>query len=134
MAAKTPAQVQVETLLRVADRDWEVAELLTRHSPHFYESIGFHCQQSAEKYLKAALHVYGLPAPFIHDLSSLATGLAAQVAFDADDVSAATVLTSFAVRLRYEYDDSPDFTAADLLAMAQRFQAKLRPLAAQFLV
>lgn len=130
---KSPAQAQVATLLRIADRDLATAEALALHSPNLYESIGFHCQQATEKYLKAALLIYALPAPFIHDLTSLATGLAARVAFDHDDVSAATILTAFAVKWRYENDDTPDFSVADLLAMAHRFQRKLRPLAVAFI-
>ena len=131
---KTPAQAKVYTLLRAADRDVETAESLARHSPHLYENIGFSCQQAAEKYLKAALLAVGLPAPFIHDLTSLATDLSAQVFFDADDVSAATVLNAFAVKWRYENDDAPDFAVADLLAMMDRFRTKLRPLATAFLI
>lgn len=134
MQPKTPAQQQVATFLRVADRDLATAETLAQHSPHLYESIGFSCQQAAEKYLKAGLVLYGLPAPFIHDLTSLATGLTARVAFDYDDVSAATILTAFAVKWRYENDDTPNFAVADLLTMAYRFQNKLRPLAAAFIL
>ena len=130
---KTPTQTRVLTFLRTADRDMETAETLAQHSPHLYESIGFSCQQAAEKYLKAALLLHSLPAPFIHDLTSLATTLATQVIFDQDDVSAATILNAFAVKWRYENDDAPDFAVADLLAMAHRFCGKLRPLAVAFL-
>ena len=90
---KAPAQTRVLTFLRTADRDMETAETLAQHSPHLYESIGFSCQQAAEKYLKAVLLARGLPAPFVHDLTSLATGLASQVHFEKEDVSAATVST-----------------------------------------
>ncbi len=130
---KIPAQVRVRTFLRAADRDVETAESLAQHSPHLYESIGFSCQQAAEKYLKAVLLLHGLPAPFIHDLTSLATGLTAKVMFDKGDVSAATVLNAFAVQWRYENDDAPDFAVADLLVMMNRFRTKLRPLAVAFL-
>ena len=130
---KTPAQTQVATFLRVADRDLATAETLAQHSPHLYESIGFSCQQAAEKYIKAGLLSHSLPAPFIHDLTSLATGLASHVAFDRDDVSAATILTAFAVKWRYESDDAPDFAVADILALAYRFQRKLRPFAVAFI-
>ncbi|WP_151086796.1 HEPN domain-containing protein [Hymenobacter baengnokdamensis] len=130
----TVTQQRVHTLLRAADRDVAVAESLSQHAPHLYESIGFSCQQAAEKYLKAVLLLHGLPAPFIHDLTSLATDLGGQVAFDHDDVSAATILNAFAVKWRYENDDTPDFTTADLLAMMYRFRTKLRPLAQAFLI
>ena len=131
---KNPAQIQVQTLLQVADRDVETAETLAQHSPHLYENIGFSCQQAVEKYLKAGLLTAGLPAPFIHDLTSLATSLAAIVAFDQQDVSAATILNAFAVKWRYESDNTPDFAVADLLAMMHRFRTKLRPLAQAFLI
>lgn len=131
---KTPAQAKVYTLLRAADRDAETAGSLAQHAPHLYESIGFSCQQAAEKYLKAVLLAKNLPAPFVHDLTSLATGLAAQVQFDADDVSAAIILTAFAVKWRYENGEAPDFAVADLLLMLNRFRDKLRPLAAAFLI
>jgi len=134
MPIRTPTQEQVDTLLQVADRDWEAAFSLMQYAPHLYEGIGFHFQQAAEKYLKAALHVYGQPAPFVHDLVSLATDLNPHVAFDADDISAATVLTVFAVRLRYTLDNAPPYSVTDLLAMAERFRTKLRPLAQAFLV
>ncbi|RZK36478.1 MAG: HEPN domain-containing protein [Hymenobacter sp.] len=130
---RTSTQTRVETLVRAADRDVETAESLATHSPHPCESIEFSCQQAVEKYLKAALLLHGLPAPFIHDLTSLATDLAAQIAFDHDDVSAATILNAFAVKWRYENDDTPDFTTAELLAMMHRFRTKLRPLAQAFL-
>jgi hypothetical protein len=59
--------------------------------------------------------------------------LVAHVAFDADDVSAATILNAFAVEWRYETDDAPSYTAADLLTMMYRFRTKLRPLVLTFI-
>ena len=53
MQAPTPDQIRVDTFVRTADRDLDVAELILQNSPRFYESIGFHCQQVAEKYLKS---------------------------------------------------------------------------------
>jgi len=67
MQAPTPDQIRVDTFVRTADRDLDVAELILQNSPRFYESIGFHCQQVAEKYLKASLVVYGLSVPYTHD-------------------------------------------------------------------
>ena len=54
-----------------ADSDLEAAEhLLTLHRPRF-EIICFHCQQSAEKYLKGYLIYKGIMPPKIHDLDKL---------------------------------------------------------------
>ena len=46
----------------------------------------------------------------------------------------AATLQNFAVELRYETDDAPSYTSADLLAMAHNFRRKLRPLAQAFLI
>jgi HEPN domain-containing protein len=121
--------------LLTADRDMEAAEVLAHASPHLYETVGFHCQQAVEKYIKAALVASSLPAPFIHSLVVLMGPLhqAGNVQFTAQDLAEAAVLNEFAVDLRYETDDSPDYTSADLLLMAHRFRSKLRPLAEAFL-
>ena len=119
--------------MKTADRDMNVAELIYQNSPHFYESIGFHCQQAVEKYLKAGLVTKGLPAPYTHDLARLLNSLNPFISFDLDEQTAAVALLEFAVELRYEIDEDPSYTSAELLAMAHRFQHKLRPLAAAFL-
>ena len=135
MQTPTPDQNRVSISLRTADRDMETAEALTNNAPHLHESVGFSCQQAVEKYLKAVLVASGLPCPFIHDLPKLMASLqqAQIVVFDASELQQAIALTEFAVGLRYEVDEAPSFTAADLLAMAYRFRNKLRPLALAFL-
>ena len=136
MQAHTPDQIRVDTFVRTADRDLDVARLILQGSPHFYESIGFHCQQAVEKYLKGVLAAHSLPAPFIHNLVVL-MGMLLQsgiAQFTPLDLADAATLNEFAVELRYEIDDAPSFTSADLLAMADRFRAKLRPLAQAFLI
>ncbi|MGY3089174.1 HEPN domain-containing protein [Hymenobacter sp. UYAg731] len=122
--------------LLTADRDMEAAETLLQASPHLYENIGFHCQQATEKYLKAVLVASLLPAPFIHDLTKLLMQLqqASIIQLTQQDIADAAVLNEFAVGLRYETDDAPSYTSADLLVMATRFQTKLRPLAQAFLI
>lgn len=123
-------------MLRAADRDIETAESLVQHAPHLYESVGFSCQQAAEKYAKAVLIASNLPAPFIHVLVKLLLPLnqAAIISLDAVEMDDAATLQAFAVEWRYETDDAPSFTSADLLAMAHRFRTKLRPLAQAFLI
>jgi HEPN domain-containing protein len=132
----TPEQKRVAMSLLTADRDLEAAETLLRASPHLYENIGFHCQQAVEKYLKAVLVASALPAPFIHDLTKLLLPIqqANVLLFSLQEVADAAALTEFAVGLRYETDDAPDYASADLLAMAVRLQTKLRPLAQAFLI
>lgn len=135
MPTPTPDQNRVSISLRTADRDMETAEALVNNAPHLHESVGFSCQQAVEKYLKAALVASGIPCPFIHDLPKLMAPLqqAQIVAFEALDLQQAIVLMEFAVGLRYEMDEAPSFTSADLLAMAYQFRDRLRPLALAFL-
>ncbi len=135
MQALTPEQSRVSISLRTADRDMETAESLARHSPHLYESVGFSCQQAVEKYLKAMLVASVLPSPFIHDLLKLIDPLQKTqvLAFNPQELREAAVLNDFAVEWRYDTDEAPGYTSAELLAMAYRFRDKLRPLATAFL-
>jgi HEPN domain-containing protein len=135
MQPSTPEQKRVALSLLKADLDMEAAGVLLQASPHLYENIGFHCQQAVEKYAKAVLIASSLPAPFIHDLTKLLPPLqqANIVQFTMQDLADAATLNEFAVEFRYETDDAPSFTSADLLAMADRFRTKLRPLAQAFL-
>ena len=136
MQPSTPKQKRVAMSLLTTDHDLEAVETLVLNSPHLYETIGFHCQQAVEKYLKAVLVASALPAPFIHNLVILMGPLqqASVVHFSAQELTNAATLNEFAVELRYETDDAPSHTPADLLAMAQSFRQKLRPLAQAFLV
>ena len=128
-------QARVQVLLRAADRDTETAEILVRHSPHLYESVGFSCQQLVEKYAKAVLIANGLPAPFIHVLVKLLAPLvqSSVITLDSAEMDSAAILQDFAVEWRYETDDAPSYTSVELLVMAHQFRTKLRPLAVAFL-
>ena len=75
MQSSTPEQQRVDILMRRADRDMQVAELIVYSSPHLYEDAGFHCQQAVEKYLKAVLIASALPASFTHSLVVLMVSL-----------------------------------------------------------
>ena len=113
----------------------ETAELLVKEGPHLYETTGFHCQQATGKYLKAVLVACNLPVVFTHDLVKLILPIqqANAAQFTPQELANAAVLNGFAVELRYETDDAPAFASADLLAMADGFRQKLRPLAQAFL-
>ena len=132
----TSNQIQVANFLDTADNDIGMAQVLLQNAPQYYEGIGFHCQQAVEKYLKAALIALALPTPLIHNLILLLSPLhqSGALQFTKQELADAAVLNEFAVELRYELDDAPSYTSADLLAMAHRFRAKLRPLALAFLI
>ncbi len=62
-----------EEWVEFAERDYDAANLLAEsHNPPF-EIIAYHCQQTAEKYLKAILIENDKPVPHIHDLGKLNT-------------------------------------------------------------
>lgn len=54
-----------------AEEDWSVATGLRRRRVPVRDTICFHCQQCAEKYLKAFLVLHRVTPPKIHDLVEL---------------------------------------------------------------
>jgi HEPN domain-containing protein len=57
--------------VRKAERDWEVAHRLAGDDPPPRDIVCFHCQQAAEKYLKALLQESGLVVPKTHELADI---------------------------------------------------------------
>jgi len=58
--------------LKKAESDWLAASALSRRRKiPLHDQVCFHCQQSAEKYLKARLEEAGLVSPKTHDLEKL---------------------------------------------------------------
>lgn len=62
---------QAQEWQRFAAMDLESAEYLLKMHPVPIEIICYHCQQSAEKYLKGYLVLCGKNPPKIHDLDEL---------------------------------------------------------------
>lgn len=58
-----------------AERDRDSVYILLESSKSPYEIIAFHCQQCAEKYLKALFVQHDRQPPFVHDLLTLNRGL-----------------------------------------------------------
>ncbi len=54
--------------VRKAEQDWEAARKLAAETPPPRDVVCFHCQQAAEKYLKALLQENGLVVPKTHQL------------------------------------------------------------------
>jgi HEPN domain-containing protein len=57
--------------VRKAESDYQLAVRIAQGSETFHDEQCFHCQQSAEKYLKALLEELGLPVPKTHDCEEL---------------------------------------------------------------
>jgi HEPN domain-containing protein len=54
-----------------AEHDYQAAKALAREKLPLHEVVCFHCQQAAEKYLKALLQEVGAPVPRTHLLVAL---------------------------------------------------------------
>jgi len=55
-----------------AEADYQLSLVLSRRRKvTFHDHACFHCQQSAEKYLKARLEEAGIMSPKTHDLKNL---------------------------------------------------------------
>jgi HEPN domain-containing protein len=88
--------------VRCAEEDFDVAAaLMRRRTKTAANSIGFHCQQCVEKYLKARLEEAGLNAPKTHDLVVLLQLLLPVEPLWASFAPALRRLNDYAVKFRY---------------------------------
>ncbi len=90
--------------LDYAERDLATARFLRKMKPQPSEIICFHCQQAAEKALKAYLALHKKDIPRIHDLTVLNRSCA-----EIDDTinelySSCEHLNDFSVQIRYPTD------------------------------
>ena len=111
--------------LRKADGDLRAANRLA-DAPEDFDAVAFHCQQAAEKYLKARIAVTGQEPPRTHDLRRLQLVLMPFEAFMAAEEAMADLLTPFGVAIRYPGDDDEP-PVMELLAAASHFRDRLRP-------
>ena len=85
-----------------AEEDFEVAQALwRRRTKTAANTIGFHCQQCVEKYLKARLKEAGLGVPRTHDLVALLQLLLPVEPLWASFAPALRRLNDYAVKFRY---------------------------------
>jgi HEPN domain-containing protein len=87
--------------VRKAEKDYRLAKKLARGSEPFHDQLCFHCQQSAEKYLKALLEERGIAVAKTHDLKKLFTTLQPHYPELRSVKRGLAFLTQFAVDTRY---------------------------------
>jgi HEPN domain-containing protein len=92
--------------MRKAESDLANAELCL-DARRSLDTACFHCQQAAEKALKAYLTDQGISFPFVHDLEKLAKLCAQHNSVFAPVTAAASDLTPYAVALRYDEEFWP---------------------------
>src|ERR1700687_4494937 len=106
--------------VRKAEADYQVAAKLGRGSESFPDQLCFHCQQSAEKYLKALLEELGHPVPKTHDLDGLRNLLRPSYPTLGRLRRGLLFLTDFAVDTRYPGNRTSKRQAAAALRWAER--------------
>ncbi len=92
--------------VRKAEADHLAAAKLSRGNDPLHDIVCFHCQQCAEKYLKALLEELGLAIPKTHNLVALLARLAAHHASLRSLRRGLDFLTRYAVDTRYPGDSA----------------------------
>jgi len=109
-----------------AEEDTEVARSLAAQAKPKRDAICFHCQQAAEKYLKALLQELGLPVPRTHDLEDLLDLLLPHDATLKPLRRGLASLTRYAVEHRYPGPRARTREMQSALRNAKRVRAELR--------
>ncbi len=109
-----------------AEEDLRAAKILLDSDSRVFGVCGFHCQQAAEKYLKAVLVNEGIEPPRIHDLARLLAIVAERTGTDVIGlVVGASWLSMLAVETRYP-DGLPSVDVREkaerALAIAERIR------------
>lgn len=94
-------RIRAQEWQRLAEQDLNSAGYLLNMRPVPIEIVCYLCQQSAEKYLKGYLVLYGIDPPKIHDLNELRK-LASKLSDTFKDIAdQCSDLTAYGVQPRY---------------------------------
>ncbi|MEX2138646.1 MAG: HEPN domain-containing protein [Pirellulales bacterium] len=104
--------------VRKADDDYRTATLLARNKEPLHDQLCFHCQQSAEKYLKSLLEESGLSVEKTHELEKLLNQLLPHHRSLRALRRGLVFLTNFAVNVRYPGDHATSRQAKAALRWA----------------
>jgi len=83
------------------DHDLGTARIIREHLPEYYDTIAFHCQQAAEKYLKGWMVFHDMAVPRIHDLTVLLQYISTMTEIEEELFQKAYMLNAFSVDVRY---------------------------------
>ena len=110
--------------LRKAAQDEALLDAVIESDKVSDEVIGFHCQQAAEKMLKALLSDLGTAFHKTHELGALMDMLARSGAPLPDEFENLDLLTPFGAVYRYDdYDGTESLNRADTRAMLRSLRA-----------
>lgn len=126
----------VEEWLSKAEADLKAAQILAAAETHDYFTCAFHCQQAAEKFLKAYLVRHQIEFRKTHDLDQLlALASQAEPALQ-EELASCGWLTPFGVEFRYPGDQPEvDWTMAqNALTEAKQVRQMVMEHLASYLV
>ena len=112
---KPPEEVKrelIEQWIAKAEEDLKAAQLILSQEPALRSLIGFHAQQTAEKYLKAFLSRHQIEFPKTHNLGELLDLIAQVDPSLAGSLCDVTALNPYGVDVRYP-SDFPAMTPGD---------------------
>lgn len=98
---------EVQAWMQKADNDLRGAQIDLQANPALIEDALFHCQQAAEKAMKAFLAAKDVPFRKTHDLDELALACERLDASLKEALNPARDLTVFAWEFRYPGTDDP---------------------------
>jgi HEPN domain-containing protein len=114
--------------VRKAEADWKGARRLARGKEPLYDLACFHCQQSAEKYLKSLMEELGIHIPKTHDLEKLSNLLTPHHAALRSLRRGTRFLTEFAISPRYPGENAGKRDTQAALRWAERVREACRVL------
>ena len=117
---------QTREWVRKAEKDHALAEIGSRSEVPFHDDVCFHCQQCAEKYLKAMLEELGWTIPRTHNLDELLNLLLPSHPTLHPFRRGLIFLTDFAVDTRYPGRKATKRQAASALRWASRIRDACR--------
>ncbi len=114
--------------VKKAEEDYSVATGLMRRKKKPTDAVCFHCQQAAEKFLKAVLQENRIRFHKTHNLDELlmlAVPAAPPLLLLSNDLK---LLSEFAVKFRYPGADATVLQARDAVKAAKRIRAAVLPM------
>lgn len=108
-----------------ADRDLALIRDILHKSASYPDLICYHCQQAAEKYLKALLLHHGQSVKRTHDLEELLDLIVPfEKSIDADIYNKALIIKNYAIHTRYPtpFADPSEADVLEAVASAEFFR------------
>jgi HEPN domain-containing protein len=103
----------VKQWIEKADHDLGTAQVTYLYLPKFRDTIAFHCQQAAEKYLKGLLFFLDISFKRQHSLNYLLGLLSKNIEISNDLYDNSSELEDFAIEIRYP-DTSVDLSDEEI--------------------